>query len=178
MLLSVDRLSTQVDTIRTDVELLRSKIIADKGEEAAAKIFSQHCEPLNRLRNNIASKKTLKFDRDANDYLQNRVYSWREDQYRAAEGNYRQCSRGNYWMGPPAPQRYHRQSYRPPLEAAQTEMRASSSSDDYSPSPASQPFLEVDTREQRYPPKRQYRNPRAPIPRERYPQRTHQKVRH
>ncbi|XP_041419252.1 uncharacterized protein LOC121402098 [Xenopus laevis] len=202
MLLSVDNLSTQVETIRSDIEKLRTQIIADKGEEEAVKIFSQQREPLNRLREQVAIKKASKLERDANDYLQNRVYTWREDRYqqredrsylredrgrqreyrgrgtyRKAEGQYWQRTRGSSRTGLPAPHGHSHQNYRSTPNAAHMESYASSSSDDYSPSTSSQPFLDVDPREKGYPPKRSYKNPRAPIPREQYPQRLHSKPR-
>ncbi|OCT64157.1 hypothetical protein XELAEV_18045258mg [Xenopus laevis] len=197
MLLTVDHLTTRIKESKGEIETLRAKFVSEKGEDYVYKMLSQHTEQLQRLWENAA-----KFERDVNDNLLDRVYSWREErggrredctgwredqigqqeprgrygeahgrreEYGMEEGYDWQRSRGRARTGLPVKQWRSRQKQ----NSQHREWRdMPSSSNEASSTSSAHHYLEGDSEEIGQTTQRQFRNPRAPIPREDYPQKT------
>ncbi|XP_041441832.1 uncharacterized protein LOC121401368 [Xenopus laevis] len=86
MLLTIDRLQVKVQPIREEIERLKVEVRQSESEEAAQKTFNEQAETLIKLRAAITERKAAKFERDTQDYLQRRVYTWREERNRQRWG--------------------------------------------------------------------------------------------
>ncbi|OCT59088.1 uncharacterized protein LOC121398216 [Xenopus laevis] len=169
LILTVERLQAKLCDIRSKIGEAKEQISRDKGAEQAASIFKDHEEILSKHREIIAERKHSKFERDAQDYRLNQVYTWREDrrnqrqqQYSPQKRNalpWRQRGTGRYSRGAPR----GRQTQRECPDTYRSTPREDSSSSDFS----STGFLSQDYLPQ---PARK-KNPRAPIQRESYPSR-------
>ncbi|XP_041430807.1 uncharacterized protein LOC121397685 [Xenopus laevis] len=82
MTLTIERLHEKVSVIRKNVSVLKDKVVSSKGAEQAEAILREQAETLQKQRDAITARKAAKFERDALDYQQDRVYSWREENRR------------------------------------------------------------------------------------------------
>ncbi|OCT98604.1 hypothetical protein XELAEV_18010839mg [Xenopus laevis] len=171
IILTVERLQARLQTVRQRIVELKELIMRDKGAELAAAIFQDHEEQLRRHTENVAECKKAKFQRDAQDYRLNQVYTWREVRRKQHQQQLSPTHQQGSQRGRRYPNRHHseqrntRPAYnrRDPAVEPRSFAKDSSSSSDLSGTS----FLDQGAVFQ----KKKKKNPRAPIPREQYPSR-------
>ncbi|OCT78628.1 hypothetical protein XELAEV_18029716mg [Xenopus laevis] len=207
MALTIERLKVKVQPVRAEIEKMKVELKMAETEEVARGIFSEHAEVLDRLHKAITERKSAKFERDTEDYLHNRVYTWREEQHKqrweqteqrtVLNAPWRSKPRNTGRQAPPfhyAPYNQGRQYHASPdypqyypreRRDYQFDDRRRDSSSDSRTASTSYSFLESSQesvgagREGGFPPdgNKARKKPRAPLPRENYPQRTRQQRR-
>ncbi|OCT98660.1 hypothetical protein XELAEV_18010896mg [Xenopus laevis] len=171
IVLTIERLQVKVSTIRKSLSDVKEEIQREKGADQLAAILRDHEETLHRYRESISVRKQSKFDRDAQDYRQNQVYSWREERSRQQSAYYSPPHRSGrprrgYAIGR-APDNFSLPYPATQRREQPTSYRGNSGDRSSSSDVSGGGFLDQDITQ--HPPKR--RNPRAPIPREQYPNR-------
>ncbi|XP_041425652.1 uncharacterized protein LOC121395651 [Xenopus laevis] len=79
MVLTVERLTIKLQETRLAIDELKTKALEELGSQKLTEILVEHNHTLSKLRESIKERKRAKFERDASDYRENRVYSWKEE---------------------------------------------------------------------------------------------------
>ncbi|XP_041436377.1 uncharacterized protein LOC121402944 [Xenopus laevis] len=182
MVLTVERLTVKLHEIRTAITASTAKLTEERGAEQCNKILSDHKDILERLRSSITDRKRAKFNRDAKDYQEGKVYTWREERkWQRSEHQQR--------TGLPAPFRNQRRgasqsaSYTQrggrkgfPTQLQGASAYSTSSGEDLPSSSGSAPFLEQRSPTQEEHRKDKHGAKKAPD-RESYPKRNRKQIR-
>ncbi|OCT74207.1 hypothetical protein XELAEV_18033164mg [Xenopus laevis] len=108
MVLTIERLQDKAKIVKGKIADLKQQVIATKGAEATENILAEHADLLHKHREKLVERKQRKFERDAKDFQENRIYTWREEQRRQRG---QQSGRGfRRQTGLPDP---HQDRYRP-----------------------------------------------------------------
>ncbi|XP_041439423.1 uncharacterized protein cd86.S isoform X2 [Xenopus laevis] len=184
MLLTVERLSAQLQELQLTICKVREKLTAEKGASHTERVLTELNEPLSKLRETIVTRKRRKFDRDARDYTEGHVYNWREErrEFRAQHERYTKQPEQPHWRQgaqrprPPTNWSSRRRYRNPRPQYTPTSQTSASSSDEClsSSTQSSVPFLGVTTDCQD---RNKQRKPQAATTRDQYPKRTGNKTR-
>ncbi|XP_041430618.1 uncharacterized protein LOC121397630 [Xenopus laevis] len=180
MVLTIERLQEKASSVGLEVSALKEQVIAAKGSAQADAVFSEQGELLRKHREAVSARKARKYERDALDYVHNKVYTWQEDRsiQRTMGENRGRFRRQQCWQ-----YRSHYNGRRSPRDSSTDSMGGFSSGSEFNrsgdtaiaqPEQYSQHFYRASQQTIPAPfldQRTQKKNPRFPIPREAYPQR-------
>ncbi|XP_069592612.1 uncharacterized protein [Ranitomeya imitator] len=81
MTLTLSYLQKSLDTVNTQISALENQLSSTMSQEQYQEVKSKNQATLQSHRQELEKKKRAKFLRDTEDYLQNRVYQWRDKQH-------------------------------------------------------------------------------------------------